>query len=282
MDKTTLTRKHAPVSGGIVLLATVLAALLLAFIVARPSEAADPVLTVDPTTVGFGAVQVGTSGERTVTITNTSGTAVTIGAIKFVDPVTGAELVGGPFSLADPLPVGGLTVQPGQSTPLLLDVDFSPTADTGNASNAVLTFTEGLVSGALGNTIGLVDAAGNTAQGIDLTGIGTQLDPFIQPGAQGCTIVGTNNGETLTGTSGHDVICGLGGNDKINGLGANDVLKGGRGNDRITDHKGKDKLLGQGGRDRLNSRDHARGDVLKGGARKDRAIKDKKDRARGI
>ncbi len=40
--------------------------------------------------------------------------------------------------------------------------------------------------------------------------------------------------------------------------------------------------MGQGGRDTLNARDGQRDDVLKGGAGRERAIKDRGDGARGI
>jgi Ca2+-binding RTX toxin-like protein len=260
MGKTILARKHETASGAIVLLAAVLAALLVAFIAARPSEAADPILTVDPTTVGFGAVEVGTTGDpiRTVTIRNTSGTDLVLGGVTLL----GADA--GQFSILNPIPVTGVTL--GTDGVYTLQVAFSPT--TNGTKTADLGF----------NVVG----GGGTLPTATVTGTGVNQPPTSQQGAQGCTIVGTRNGETLTGTSAHDVICGLGGADKINGLGANDVLKGGSGKDRIIDHRGKDKLLGQGGRDTLNSRDHARGDVIKGGAGKDRAIKDKRDRARSI
>lgn len=259
MDNTILARKGAPVSAAM-LLAVVVAMLLL--LAAKPSGAQEvsPILTVGQTEVGFGAVQVGTVGDpvRTITVTNTSGTVLTLAGIN----ILGADA--GQFSLVEPLPVGGIALS--RDGTYSFDVAFSPTANGTKVAN--LGF-EVLGSGATLPTVGL-------------TGTGTQEPPAGQPGAQGCDIVGTNNGETLTGTPGSDVICGLGGNDRINGLGANDVLKGGAGKDRITDKAGKDRLLGQGGADRLNAKDGKRGDLLKGGGGKDRAVKDKRDRARSI
>jgi Ca2+-binding RTX toxin-like protein len=259
MDNTILARKGALVSGT-ALLAVVLATLLI--FAAKPSEAqeATPVLTVGQNEVGFGAVQVGTIGDpvRTVTITNTSGTALTLAGIN----ILGANA--GQFSLVDPLPVGGITL--GRDGTYTFDVAFSPTSN--GTKVADLGFQ--------------VLGGGATLPTVGLTGTGVTEQPASQPGAQGCDIVGTNNGETLTGTPNPDVICGLGGADKINGLGANDVLKGGSGKDRITDKAGKDRLLGGGGRDTLNARDGNRGDFLKGGGGRDRAIKDRGDRARSI
>lgn len=259
MDNTILARKGALVSVA-ALLAVVLAALLL--LAAKPSGAQEvaPVLTVGQTEVGFGAVEVGTTGDpvRTVTVTNTSGTDLVLTGVS----ILGADA--GQFSLVNPLPVGGIALD--RDGTYTFDVAFSPTSN--GAKVADLGF-EVLGGGATLPTVGL-------------TGTGVSEPPASQPGAQGCDIVGTNNGETLTGTPQADVICGLGGADRINGLGANDVLKGGSGNDRMADKVGKDRLLGQGGRDRLNARDGSRGDLLKGGGGKDRAIKDKRDRARSI
>lgn len=259
MNDTILARKGALVSGA-VLLAAIIAMLLI--VAAKPSGAQEaPVLSVGQTEVGFGAVQVGTTGDpvRTITVTNTSGTELVLSGIS----ILGADA--GQFSLVNPLPVGEL-IKIGRDGTYSFDVAFSPTTNGTKVAN--LGFE--------------VVGDGATAPTVGLTGTGVSEPPASQPGAQGCDIVGTNNGETLTGTPGSDVICGLGGADRINGLGANDVLKGGSGRDRITDKAGKDRLLGQGGRDRLNVRDGNRGDLLKGGGGKDRAVKDKRDRARSI
>ena len=245
-----------------VFLTATLAALLVAYSAAKPSGAQEvtPILTVNPTEVGFGAVEVGTTGDpvRTITVTNTSGALLTIGGID----ILGANA--GQFSLVEPLPAGGIALD--RDGTYTFDVAFRPT------SNGVKIADLGFA--VVGN--------GATLPTVGLTGTGMTEPPASQPSAQGCNIVGTNNGETLTGTPGADTICGLGGADRINGLGSNDVLKGGSGNDRITDKAGKDRLLGSSGRDRLNSRDGNRGDLLKGGGGKDRAIKDRGDRARSI
>jgi hypothetical protein len=262
MDKSILARKSALVSGALVVLAATLAALLVTFVVARPSDAqtVDPILTVGQTEVGFGAVEVGTTGDpvRTVTIRNTSGAELLLG------PVTLLGTDAGQFSLVNPIPVTGLTL--GRDGTYDLQVAFNPT--TNGTKVAELGFQ--------------VVGGGANLPTVNLTGTGVDEPPTSQPGAQGCDIVGTPQGETLTGTPNPETICGLGGNDKIDGLGANDILKGGSDRDRITDKAGKDKLLGQVGRDRLNAKDGARGDLLKGGGGKDRAAKDRKDKARSI
>lgn len=264
MENTIPARKDALVSGVIVVLATALATLLVIFMTARPSEAADPILTINPSSVDLGSVEVGATPEtQTVTVTNTGSTTLVLGGVDILGVDSGSFTT-------DIDPLTGLTVLAGDTA--TFEVKFDP-VKTG-LQHALLTLdtfdsVADLVAGNVSNV---------QAPQVSLTGQGVGVNA---PGSR-CTITGSNRSETLRGTAGIDVICSLGGNDKVNGLGANDILKGGKGNDRITDHKGKDKLLGQGGRDRLNSRDHAGGDTLKGGARKDRAIKDKKDRARSI
>jgi len=292
-------------SGVTVVLAATLVALLAVFVLAKPSGAqvvVDPVtLTVDETEVGFGAVLVdgvnGTVVTRTITVTNTGSTPITIGDVT----LTGDA--GEILDFTTDIGTNGLTVAGGGAN--TFTISFDPSAE--GTRDATLTLLEGLVDGTTGQiigltgeTVGLVDEAGNTVQGIDLSGSGSSTDPFLQPGAQGCTIVGTNNGEVLTGTSARDVICALGGADRVSSRGGNDlvkggggsdvvrmskgadVLKGGSGNDRITDKAGKDKLYGQGGKDTLNTRDRMRGDLLVGGPSRDKAVKDRGDRARSI
>jgi len=259
MEKTMLTRKDAFASGAIVVLATILAALLVAFVAARPSEAADPIVVVEPTEVGFGAVEVGQDSKtNTIYVRNNGDTTLNLGLDILGVSLADFELVG--HSLGDVL-----TIAPGTSEPV--QIKFSPSGP--GESLATLNLTT------LADPLNPVE--------VDLSGTGITQNPNQQPEAQAnCDITGTPGRDVLTGTPQRDVICGLGGRDSINGRGANDIERGGSGNDRMIDKKGKDKLLGQGGRDRLNTRDHHRGDLLKGGARKDSAIKDKGDRARSI
>jgi Ca2+-binding RTX toxin-like protein len=273
MDNTILARNDALVSGA-ALLAVVVAVLLL--FAAKPSgaQAAPTTLTVDQTEIGFGALAInGGLATRTITVTNTGGTPIVIG---------GAVLTGEAGEVLDFTtsidPASGLTVAAGGTN--TFTVTFDPSA--AGTRDAVLSLAERLVDGTIGGTVTLVGEAGQRVTGVDLSGSGSQNDPFVQTGAQGCDIVGTPRGETLTGTDGGETICGLGGNDKINGRGGNDVLKGGSGSDRVTDKKGRDRLLGQGGRDTLNAKDGNRGDLLNGGGGKDRAVKDKRDRAKSI
>jgi Ca2+-binding RTX toxin-like protein len=260
MNSTIPARKDAFVSGAIVVLATTLATLLVIFMAARPSEAADAqTVTVDPSNIGFGAVTLSADPQtRTVTITNNGLAAITIGSVDY-SGLLGTEI--GTFTTT--IGPGGLLVGAGQTA--TLDVDFDPVTTGFKQATGTIKDLAG------------VEIAG--APQITVSGTGVTTAPS---GGPSCTIMGTRRGETLTGTSGNDVICGMGGNDKINGQRGNDVERGGTGRDRITDHNGKDRLLGQGGRDTLNARDHHRGDFLKGGAGKDRAFKDKRDRARGI
>ncbi len=235
------------------------AALLAALIIfaAKPSQAQDAqTVIINPSEVGFGATEVSADIQtRTVTITNNGTSDLVLGGINFsgVAPGTFTTSIG----------TSGLTVRPGETG--TFDINFDPT-------------TTGLQSA----TGSLLNLAGTTIPGtpqVAVTGTGVNQLPTA---SSNCTIVGTNNGEVLTGTPQADVICALGGADRVNGLGGNDVMQGGKGNDRINDKSGKDKLLGQGGRDQLNARDGNRGDLLKGGGGKDRAIKDRGDRARSI
>ena len=250
-----------PTRKGALGMAIVLFAVLTALAVllaAKPSQAqAVDVITVDPASVDFGSVTVGTDpATQQVTVTNNGLVAITIGGVDILGIGSDA------FALETALGLEGLTIGAGESK--VLDLSFDPV--TTGLQTAQLT---------------LLNLAGDAIAGapiIDLTGQGVGTNPQ----GSGCTITGSNNSETLRGTPQKDVICGLGGVDRINGLGANDVLRGGAGNDRITDKAGRDKLLGQSGRDRLNAKDGKRGDFLNGGGGKDRAVKDKGDRARGI
>ena len=259
MDKTILARKRASVSGAIVVFALILAALLVAFVAARPSEAADAqTVTVNPSDIGFGAVTLSADPQtRTVTITNNGLAAITIGSIDY-SGLPGTEL--GTFTTA--IGPGGLVVGAGQAA--TLDVDFDPVT-------AGFKQATGTIKDLLG-----VEIEGAPQLVVSGTGVTTQ--PAGAP--SDCTIFGTNNGETLTGTSGKDVICALGGADRVFGRGSGDVERGGKGNDLISDQSGRDRLLGQSGRDRLNARDGQRRDILKGGGGRDRCAEDKRDRDR--
>lgn len=116
-----------------------------------------------------------------------------------------------------------------------------------------------------------------------------------------CTIVGTAKRDRLIGTRKRDVICGLGGNDRILGRGGNDLVLAGKGadhasggagrdrvygnsgSDRLYGNAGRDRLYGNGGRDQLNaSSNRKRGDVVNGGAGRDRASVNRGDRVRSV
>jgi Ca2+-binding RTX toxin-like protein len=264
-----------------VALAATLVALVTVFVIAKPSGAQEtPLITVEPTEVGFGAVEVGTTGDpvRTIYIRNTSGARLVIGGID----ILGANA--GDFSLENFDPATGIELDP--SGTYALQVAFSPSANGTRVAE-------------LGFDVG---GTGATMPTVDLSGTGTQEPPTNQPGARRCTIVGTSNGEVLTGTPRADVICGLGGNDKVSALGGNDTVKGGSGNDRIrssqgidrligsagadriTDKAGRrgDRLFGKGGTDVLNAKDRRGGDLLNGGSGRDRVFKDRGDRVRSI
>jgi Ca2+-binding RTX toxin-like protein len=261
-----------------VALAATLVALVTVFVIAKPSGAQDTTVTIEPTEVGFGAVEVDADAEkRTISITNTGDTTLRIGGVDFSG--TDAD----DFDLVTTIDsLRGLRVGVGDTVTLV--VSFDP-----------------LTTGAKEATLILNDLLGQAIPGapqVNITGTGVTT----QPNAPGCDIVGTNNGEVLTGTPNSEVICALGGNDRVSALGGNDKVRGGRGNDRvrsskgidtliggagadrITDKAGRrgDKLFGQRGRDTLNAKDGRRGDVLNGGPQRDRAFKDRGDRVRSI
>ncbi len=259
MDDTYYGTRHRAASISRTATSLSFAALLAALIifVAKPSQAQDAqTVIINPSEVGFGATEVNANPQtRTVTITNNGTSDLVLAGVDFsgVAPGTFTTSIG----------TSGLSVGAGQSA--TFDIIFDPT-------------TQGLQT-AIGS---LVDLAGNTIPGMpQLTVTGTGVNQ-LPTAPSNCTIVGTDRGEVLTGTPQADVICALGGADRVNGLGGNDVMRGGKGNDRINDKAGKDKLIGQAGRDTLNAKDRRPGDLLKGGGGKDRAIKDRQDKARSI
>ena len=263
-----------------VALGATLVALLAVFVLAKPSAAADPILTINPSSVDFGSVNVEADTEtRTITVENNGLIDLVLGDVQ----ILGVDS-GDPFTTN--IDLAGLTVKAGETAEFT--VSFDP-LHTG-LQTAELTFNS--VTNTAGGIVSDVEAPT-----VSLTGQGVSTNPA----GSGCTITGGPNSETLRGTSGPDVICAQGGRDKVYGLGGNDkirggagadrVLKGGRGadrllgqagNDRIIDRAGKDKLYGHGGRDTLNTKDGNRGDLLVGGPRRDTAFKDRGDRARGI
>jgi Ca2+-binding RTX toxin-like protein len=233
------------------MLAATLAALLAVFVLAKPSQAQDTTVTVEPTEVNFGAVEVNSNPEtRTISITNTGTDPLVITGVTFSDPAAG-------FSLVTDLGFDGLTV--GLNETKFLEVSFDPVTE--GVKQTTLT---------LNNLLGAIPGAPQ----VNITGTGVTT-PNAAPD---CTIVGTNNGETIRGTPGKDVICALGGNDKVKGGRGNDVVRSSKGNDVIRGDSGKDRLTDRAGRDQLNTKDGKRGDVASGGPQRDKIRKDKDDR----
>jgi len=260
MNTTILTRDGARVIGiSAVVLAGMLAALLAVFVLAKPSGAQDPILTVNPSSVDFGNVTVGADpGEQTITVTNTGGTELVLGGVEILGVDSGA------FTTSID-PTTGLTVGAGGTA--TFTVSFDP-VETG-LQTAQLTFNS--VTDTLGNTV-----SGVTAPTVNLTGQGVSANPR----GSGCTITGSNNSETLRGTRGDDVICAMGGRDKVKPLGGKDVTRAGSGKDKVIDRSGVgDKLLGQRGNDRLNAKDRNR-DLLNGAGGRDTCAKNRGDKVR--
>jgi Ca2+-binding RTX toxin-like protein len=260
MNTTTLTRDGARVIGiSAVVLAATLAALLAVFVLAKPLEAQDPILTVHPSSVDFGNVTVGaTPEEQTISVTNTGGTNLILGGFNILGVDSGA--------FKSSLNIGDdLTVEAGKTA--TFTVSFDP-VETG-LQTAQLTFNS------------VTDTAGGAVSGVEaptvnLTGQGVSTNPR----GSGCTITGSDNSETLRGTRGNDVICAMGGNDRIKPLKGKDVTRAGSGNDRVIDRSGlRDKLLGQRGNDTLNAKDRNR-DLLNGAGGRDTCAKNKGDKVR--
>jgi hypothetical protein len=251
-----------------VVLAATLAALLAVFVLAKPSGAQETIVTVEPTEVGFGAVEVSANPEtRTISIKNTGATTLVIGGVD----ISGTDA--DDFDLVTTIdPLNGLSVGAGDT--VSLEVGFDPATEGAKEATLVLN--------------NLLGQAIPGAPQINISGTGVNVEPTA-PAA--CTIVGTDNGEVLTGTPDDDVICALGGRDRVNGLGGSDTIHGGRGNDRLVDPSANpkptsptsleaDKLYGQGGKDRINSKDGDSNDVVNGGPGRDRIKKDKGDQGR--
>lgn len=241
------------------MLVATLAALLALFVLAKPSGAQETTVTVKPSDVGFGAVELTANPEtRTVTIKNNGTTDLVIGGVD----ISGTNA--SDFSLATTIdPLNGLTVRAGEAA--TLDINFDPATE--GVKNAVLTLED-----LTGNPLA------NVAQ-VNVTGTGVTAQPAAPAD---CTIVGTNNGETLTGTPADDVICALGGNDRVDGLGGGDTVRGGSGKDRIVDPTtgDADKLFGEGGKDRINSKDRDGNDTVNGGPKRDKIKKNKGDQGK--
>jgi Ca2+-binding RTX toxin-like protein len=282
-----------PVAGatalGVGILAAILAVVLAFSVFAKPSGAQGVQITVEPTTVGFGALEVTANPEtRTITIRNTGTTDVEIGGASTT--ITGPDA--GDFDLLSEV-LDTLTGDPllDPDTGLPADLSAGVTVGAGDAVDLQVNF-DASAEGTRDAVLELTDTADTLIQEINLTGTGTANDPNLQPGAQqDCTVTGTNNGETLTGTSGDDIICALGGRDRVNGLGGSDTIRGGGGNDRLVDPSANpnptstssteaDRLNGETGKDRINSRDGAGDDVVNGGPGRDRIKKDKGDQGR--
>ncbi len=236
-----------------------LAALLAVFVLAKPSGAQDPILTVNPSSVDFGNVTVGADTETlTITVANNGPNTLTLGGVEFLGVDSGA------FTPSIN-PTTGLTVEAEKTA--TFDVTFEP-VHTG-LQTAQLTFNS------------VTDTAGGAVSGVEaptvnLTGQGVSTNPR----GSGCTITGSDNSETLRGTRGDDVICAMGGRDKVEPLGGKDVTRAGSGKDKVIDRSGVgDKLLGQRGNDTLNAKDRNR-DLLNGARGRDKCAKNRGDRVR--
>jgi hypothetical protein len=148
--------------------------------------------------------------------------------------------------------------------------------DSGQVSPAYLSLDQGMITAALGNTLGR-DVMRDAFATPDLERAvrpAVAVEEFsVEP--RGCTVTGTDGPDRLAGTRRDDVICGLGGDDAISGGGGDDIVYGDAGADRVDGGDGDDTLYGGDGDDRLRGGDDR--DVLAGGPGADALAPDRRD-----
>lgn len=233
--------------------------LAAAAITAVPSAAsASPVFNANPNPVQFGNVQVGTTKDLEVTVTNngfTNPSGNSDATEVYLSPgaqsnaqFTAFDSTCGKSSVRRTLPGG---------TACKMTLRFTP---TGGAASGTYVFT---MHYTYGSTL-FGDQTTTSDVTLQLNGVGTVNAPppvDLTCGGLPATTVGTAGNDTLTGTKKRDVIVGLAGDDVITGLKGNDILCGGEGNDVLISGKGNDLLSGGAGTDSCN-----------GGGGKDRVI----------
>jgi Ca2+-binding RTX toxin-like protein len=102
------------------------------------------------------------------------------------------------------------------------------------------------------------------------------------PSVEGCTKIGTKDGDILTGNPDDEKFCSLGGPDNIHTNGGNDIALGGSGRDTIVGGGGRDRIRGEEGSDKLFSIDQISGnDIIRAGTGKDSCFADPGDILRG-
>jgi hypothetical protein len=95
---------------------------------------------------------------------------------------------------------------------------------------------------------------------------------------EGCTKLGTKDGDILTGNRNHEKLCSLGGPDYIHANGGSDSLLGGPGQDTLVGGGGRDRIKGGPGSDKLFSIDQIEGnDIIRAGTGKDSCFADRGD-----
>ncbi len=118
----------------------------------------------------------------------------------------------------------------------------------------------------------IVRVVANGADGPDIVVLGAGIPGLLIGGPGADRVTGGPAGDTLSGVGDADVLIGGDGPDRLLGGNRGDSLVGG---------SGEDRLLGEQGPDRLRARDGER-DVVDGGASRDRATADRKDRIRDV
>ncbi|CAO3456589.1 hypothetical protein [Azospirillum argentinense] len=177
----------------------------------------------------------------TLTVTNTTGTAITLS-----NRMTGAG--GLTKEGAGTLTLAGVNSYTGTTT--LTAGELVLTGGSAIADTAAVAVSGGTLRLATNNeTIGTLNGTGGTLTlaGQTLTASGATLNAGgmgRSAGDTGTLASSYAGGATITGTSGDDSITGGSGADTIDGGAGNDTIDGGAGNDSILGGDGDDSLIG--------------------------------------
>jgi Ca2+-binding RTX toxin-like protein len=118
----------------------------------------------------------------------------------------------------------------------------------------------------------IVRVVANSADGDDILVLAAALPGFLIGGPGADRVTGGPARDRLVGVGDADVLIGADGPDRLYGGNQGDTLIGG---------SGQDRLFGEQGSDRFRAKDGDR-DVVDGGASKDKARADRKDRIRNV
>ena len=169
------------------------------------------------------------------------------------------------------------------STPNLFEgaAEWSP--DGSKIVYVSIDETDPKVGNGPGDHLYLADANGRNRRAVNGPRGTWAWGPAWRPAApkvktRPCAILGTPRADVLVGTLKGDLIYPGRGNDVVRGRGGDDIILG---DPPYSARAGNDRLFGGPGRDYIDSYDELR-DFVDGGAGRDRAMYDPKDRVRSI